>query len=139
MAMPDQFFDLAHPAAEMIPAAGPHAALNGLVTQQTVADLDDRNIPRQALRPIRFLSPLLRLRRFICANEAIHRFSFAICLGRPKRLIIMEGRGGDHLLLALLTRHSVDFRNGGSSRVTLAVSINLPRVSGVSRRPALLC
>ncbi|MGO7374607.1 hypothetical protein [Rhizobium ruizarguesonis] len=78
MTMPDQFFDLAHPAAEMVPTAGPHAALDGLVAQQTVADLDDRNIPRQALRPISFLSPLLRLRRFICTNKTIHRFSHAL-------------------------------------------------------------
>ncbi|WP_348643971.1 hypothetical protein [Rhizobium leguminosarum] len=73
MTVPDQFFDLAHPAAEMIPAAGPHAALDSLVTEQTVADLDGCNIPRQARRPIGFCSPLSRLRRFICANKTSHR------------------------------------------------------------------
>ncbi|MGR9135845.1 hypothetical protein [Rhizobium leguminosarum] len=98
MTMPDQFLDLAHPAAEMVPTAGPHAALDGLVTQQTVADLDGRNIPRQAIRPIRFYSRLLRLRRFICANKASHRSSLTICLERPKRLIVKEDRGGDHPL-----------------------------------------
>ncbi|WP_442086310.1 hypothetical protein [Rhizobium acaciae] len=73
MAMPDQFLDLAHPAAEMVPTAGPHAALDGLVTEQAVADLDGRNIPGQALQPIGFCSPLFRSSRFICANKPSHR------------------------------------------------------------------
>ncbi|WP_261334412.1 hypothetical protein [Rhizobium leguminosarum] len=73
MAMSDQFFDLAHPAAEMVPMAGPHAALDGLVTEQAVADLDGCHITGQALQPIGFCSPLFRLSRFICANKTSHR------------------------------------------------------------------
>ncbi|MBB3163463.1 hypothetical protein RlegWSM1455_09230 [Rhizobium laguerreae] len=101
MTVPDQFFDLAHPAAEMAPAAGPHAALDGLVTEQAVADLDGCHITGQALQPISFCSPLFRLSRLIRTHKTSHRFSFAICLGRPKRLIVKEGRGGDHPLFAI--------------------------------------
>ncbi|WP_342355332.1 hypothetical protein [Rhizobium changzhiense] len=96
MAMLDQFFDLAHPAAEMVPTAGPHAALDGLVTDETVADLDGCNIPRQTLRPIGFCRPFFRLSRLIWTHKSSHRFSFAICLKSVK-----EGRGGDHPLFAI--------------------------------------
>ncbi|MBB4290462.1 hypothetical protein GGE16_002502 [Rhizobium leguminosarum] len=74
MTMPDQPFDLAHPTMEMVPTATPRAALNGLITQQAVAELDRRKIPRQTSRLLRFRSSFLRLSRFICANKAIHRF-----------------------------------------------------------------
>ncbi|EJT05836.1 hypothetical protein RCCGE510_07906 [Rhizobium sp. CCGE 510] len=40
MAMPYQFLDLAHPAAEMVPTAASRAALHGLVTQQAIANFD---------------------------------------------------------------------------------------------------
>ncbi|WP_246717775.1 hypothetical protein [Rhizobium aethiopicum] len=101
MTMPDQFLDLAHPAAEMIPAAAAHAALHGLVTQQAVADLDRGNIPRKTLRTPGLVSPICRSSPFIRTDETIHRFSFAICPKRPKRLIVAEVEGVTFTFCAL--------------------------------------
>ncbi|WP_245441740.1 hypothetical protein [Rhizobium leguminosarum] len=93
MAMPDQFFDLAHPAAEMVPTAAPGAPLHCLIPQQAVADFDSRNIPGKP-GVVGFYSPLPGLSRFIHA-KTFHRFPSRPAPGRPKRLTVKEVEGGD--------------------------------------------
>ncbi|MBB2679138.1 UNVERIFIED_ORG: hypothetical protein GGI61_002713 [Rhizobium esperanzae] len=90
MAVPDQFFDLAHAAAEMVPAAAPHPALHGLVAQQAVADFDRRDIPGKTIRMSGFFRRLCRSSPFLF--KTIHRFSF-VDRPEPNRPIVKEGEG----------------------------------------------
>ncbi|MBB2715417.1 UNVERIFIED_ORG: hypothetical protein GGD48_000626 [Rhizobium etli] len=97
MAVPDQFLDLAHATAEMVPAAAPHPALHGLVAQQTIADFDRRDIPCERVRMSGFFRRLCRSSPFLL--KTIHRFSF-VDRPEPNRSIVKEGEG---VMLALFS------------------------------------